>query len=173
MNRVRDLFVEEGTACLEEARGALSGHAPDPTALHDAIRRYRGSAQLGRYGVLADVALTLERTLKPVARSGAAWEARLGRRVAEGIEVLARGLDEVRAGRMEQDEREPDMDEQSGEGTGATDEVVAIETLEYAGGAALEQALRLREPLEEAIVNGDPPGGIIDELFDLIQLGTK
>lgn len=55
---------------------------------------------------------------------------------------------------------------------GARDAVVDVTTLEYGGKAALERARTLREPLERAIAEGRP-GPILDELFDLIRLGTR
>ncbi|NIY07883.1 MAG: hypothetical protein GWN02_06210, partial [Gemmatimonadetes bacterium] len=48
--------------------------------------------------------------------------------------------------------------------------IVPVEELEYSGRTALDRAESLRSPLEDAIVNGDPPGPILDELFDLIRL---
>jgi hypothetical protein len=61
------------------------------------------------------------------------------------------------------------MDQQT-DGAPATGEIVDIGTLEYAGEAAVDRALALREPLEDAIVSEEPPGPILDELFDLIRL---
>ena len=65
------------------------------------------------------------------------------------------------------------MDESKQQEAMATERVVPIEDLEYRGRAALRRAEALRIPLEDAIDAGDPPGPIIDELFDLIRLGTK
>ena len=171
MNRVRAYFVEEAAECLDALEREFSGGDPDPDEVYRAVRQLRGSAQVARFGALADEARALEAALKPVARGEASW-AGLADRVRDGTDVLARGVDAVREGRMEQDEREPLMDEQEpNEPVGA--QVVPIETLEYEGHAALERALTLREPLEDAIMAGDPPGAILDELFDLVRLGTK
>lgn len=172
MNRVRAFFIEEATECLAAARRALSGSTPDPGAVYGAVRRLRGSAQVARFGGLAETARSLEESLRPVARGEAGWDEALGTRVAAGVESLSRDVDAVREGRVEQDEREPAMDEQARNEAG-TGEVVPIETLEYQGDSALAKAQELREPLESAIVSGDPPGAIIDELFELIRLGTK
>ena len=171
MNRVRAYFIEEATECLDALERELSAAHPDPDAVYRAVRQLRGSAQVARFGALADEARALETALKPVARGGASWS-ELADRVRDGIAGLARGVDAVREGRMEQDEREPPMEEQERDEPG-TEQVVPIETLEYEGGAALERARTLRAPLEDAITAGDPPGAILDELFDLIGLGTK
>ena len=110
-------------------------------------------------------------TVKAAAHGERPWDAELTDRVRDGTRSLARGVDAVREGRLQQDEREPPMEEQEREET--VGEVVAIETLEYRGAAALERARALREPLEDVILEGDPPGAILDELFDLIRLGEK
>lgn len=173
MNRVRAFFVEEATECLGAIRAELAASSPHPGVVHAAVRRLRGSAQMARFGRLADAAWSLERELKLVARGEAAWDDPLRRRVGRELESLARGLEGVRAGRMEQDEKEPPMDEQRSSESTVTDEVVPVETLEYRGVAALERARTLREPLEAAIGSGEPADAILDELFDLIRLGTK
>jgi HPt (histidine-containing phosphotransfer) domain-containing protein len=172
MSRVRVFFIDEATECLAALEDELSGRKPDPTELHRAIRRLRGSAQVARFGALAREARSLEESLKPVADRGSPLGDGLARRVRDVIPSLARAVDAVREGRMEPDEREPLMDEQEHTEM-ATDEVVAIDELEYQGPAALERARALRDPLEETIMAGDPPGAILDELFDLIRLGTK
>jgi len=172
MSRVRAFFVEEATVCLAAVEEALAGASPDPAAVHRAIRRLRGNAQVARFGALAREARSLEESLKPVACGELSWGDALARQVGDAVPRLARAVDAVREGRMEPDEREPLMDEQEPTGM-ETDEVVAIDTLEYRGPVALERARALREPLEEAIMAGDPPGAILDELFDLIRLGTK
>jgi hypothetical protein len=66
-------------------------------------------------------------------------------------------------------EVETSMDERTGGAVSST-EIVDIETLEYTADAALERALALREPLEDAIVSDDLPGPILDELFALIDM---
>ena len=65
------------------------------------------------------------------------------------------------------------MDETREHGDTGTMEVVPIERLEYRGPEALERAETLRLPLENALITGEAPGPIIDELFDLIRLGRK
>ena len=67
------------------------------------------------------------------------------------------------------DEVETSMDEER-EGAVGSAEVVDLATLEYTAERALERALALREPLEDAIVSDDRPGPILDELFALIEL---
>ena len=171
MSRVRAFFVEEAGECLEEAGRALAQPAPDVETLYAAVRKLRGSAQVARFGALADRAASLEEALRGVARDGASWDDDLGRRVGEGLDALEQAVDAVRRGRTEPDERESPMDER--EQNGSESDVVGIETLEYRGQDALERAQELREPLEDAIVDGDPPGAIIDEIFDLIRLGTE
>lgn len=173
MSRVRTFFVEEASECLTTIRSELADGAPDPTTLHSAVRRLRGSAQVARFGGLAREAGELERMLKPVAVERAAWGESLDRRMTEGLESLARGVAAVREGRTEQDTREAPMDEHRDPDRRSDDDVVPMETLEYRGAAALERALGLRGPLEDAIFSDDPPGPILDELFDLIRLGTK
>ncbi len=58
----------------------------------------------------------------------------------------------------------------SGSGAGGA---VPLESLEYGPEAALKRAAALREPLEMAVVADEPAGPILDELFDLIELGGK
>jgi chemotaxis protein histidine kinase CheA len=170
MNRVTAHFVEEATECLDALEAELGGPEPDPGVVYRTVRQLRGSAQVARFGALVEEARPLEETLKTVARGERSWGEALAARVREDMQSLARGVDAVREGRMEQDDREPPMEEQ---GRNESGEVVPIETLEYSGPEALARARTLREPLEDAIVAGDPPGAILDELFDLIRLGTK
>lgn len=68
---------------------------------------------------------------------------------------------------------EPPMDEAKQQEAIGTERVVPIADLEYRGRAALERAGTLRIPLEDTLMAGQPPGPILDELFDLIRLGTK
>lgn len=173
MNRVRAFFVEEATECLGAIRTELARTNPHPDAVHAAIRRFRGSALMARFGGLADAAWSLERELKLAARGDARWDDAFRRRVAGELAVLAGGLDAVREGRMERDEKEPSMEERSSTESTVEAEVVPIEALEYQGAAALERARALRGPLEAAIGSGAPTDAILDELFDLIRLGTK
>lgn len=76
-------------------------------------------------------------------------------------------------GGAEQETREPPMDEPNEYHEPGAEDVVPIESLEYQGDEALERAEALRLPLEDAIIAGEPPGPIIDELFDLIRLGRQ
>ncbi len=171
MNRVSAYFVDEARECLDALETELGGRDPDPGVVYRTVRQLRGSAQVARFGELAEEARALEEALKAAARGEGTWDDDLAGRVREGIRSLARGVDAVREGRLEQDEREPPMEEQERNET--TEEIVPMETLEYSGTAALERARALREPLEDAIMAGDPPGPILDELFDLIRLGEK
>lgn len=173
MTRVRAFFLEEAEECLAAIRRGLEGPTAEPGTVYAAVRKLRGNAQVARFGRLAEEARSLEERLKPVARGKGSWNETLGARVARGVESLGRAVDAVREGRMEQDEREAPMDEQTSNEPGGPDDAAPIETLEYRGREALEQAETLREPLEDAILTADPAGPILDELFDLIRLGTK
>jgi chemotaxis protein histidine kinase CheA len=172
MNRVRAFFLEEATECLDAIRAGLDGPT-DPGALYTAARRLRGNAQMARFGRLAEMAWSLEERLRPVARGQAPWDDALRERAERELASLARGVDAVRDGSMEQDRRESGMDDQKGNDPVGRDGVVPIDELEYRGTAALKRALALREPLEDAFVAAEPAGPIMDELFDLIRLGTK
>lgn len=132
----------------------------------------RGSAQMARFGRIERGALELESRLKPLIPAGTLDSAALAG-VREQVAVLGGEVDAVREGRVEQDARSgAAMDEQP-RGGGEVEEVVEIGTLEYAREAALDRALELREPLEDAIVSENAPGPLLDELFDLIRLGRK
>lgn len=176
MSRVRSFFLTEAGECLAELRGQVESPRLDMAALHRAARRFRGSAEMARFGVLAERSRELETRLRPYASGATPTEGpqELRDLVSAVVESLERGLEEVREGKLVEDPRmEEGMPEQGG-GAGPNDqEVVPIEMLEYGGGAALERALSLREPLEDAIVSADPAGPILDELFDLIRLGSK
>lgn len=172
MNRVRTFFVEEATECLAEIEEELADPSPDTEALYGAVRRLRGSAQVARFGSLAEDAGPIEEVLRRVAHGEMAWDDHLATRVEEEAASLAKAVEAVREGTIEQDEKEPPMDEQEPE-TGGIDEVVPAEALEYRGSGALDRAESLRSALEEALVGGTPPGPILDELFDLIRLGKK
>ncbi|MFP4623935.1 MAG: Hpt domain-containing protein [Gemmatimonadota bacterium] len=205
MSRVRAFFVREADECLEEARDALRAGAdsggnrpPDRSTLHAALRRFRGSAQLARYGELAEAVRSLERRLHP--DTGEPWVPGLASEVEAALDGLEDELDTIRAGRVQQDPRmETGMDdygqqpgglEDTGEvgstdgaepaegpgpvdGAGPSVDVVPLARLEYSGEAALERALTLRTPLEDAVVAEEPVGPILDELFDLISLGLR
>lgn len=170
MNRVRAFFIEEATECLQAAGRELASSSPDPSRLHSAIRRLRGSAQLARFGDFARQAGALERRLRELPRSGhPSPESRRG--VAAEVAALEQSLRAVRLGETEQDtEPENRMDGEARAGSGGT---VEIEELEYHGRGALERALQLREALEDAVVTDQPVGPVLDELFDLIRLGMR
>ena len=169
MSRVRAFFVEEAEECLEAIDAELSGR-PDPGAVYRSIRLLRGSAQVARFGALANEAGSLEAAVRPTARGERPWDEALERRVRQAAASLAERVDAVREGRTEQDEDEREPMAEQGHENGA--EAVPVETLEYRGDAALQRALELREPLEKAVSDGDPDA-VLDELFDLIRLGTK
>ncbi len=169
MSRVRSFFVREAEECLDVLRGELARESMDVGTMHGAVRRFRGSAQMARFGALAEAAGTLERRLQ--SGSGAGPRDELRREAGRALESLESGVEAVEDGRMEEDPRmEAGMQEQE---SGETEAVVAIETLEYRGQPALERALTLREALEDALVAEDPVGPVLDELFDLIRLGAK
>ncbi|MGK7313610.1 MAG: Hpt domain-containing protein [Candidatus Longimicrobiales bacterium M2_2A_002] len=172
MNRVRTFFVEEARECLHEIEAELADPSPSTEALYAAVRRLRGSAQMARYGSLAEDAWPLEEVLRRVSHGEMAWDEKLETRVQEETASLARAVDAVREGSTAQDDKEPLMEGQAPDTAGA-DAIVPLEELEYSGRTALDRAESLRSPVEDAIVNGDPPGPILDELFDLIRLGRK
>lgn len=180
MSRVRTFFLREGAECLSRIREEVAGEMPmDTAAVYRAIRRFRGSAQMARFGEVADRAWVLEQRLRelPVRRSEeggtSAMDEALGREVRNVLESLESDMEAVREGRLEAESRtEAGMQEQqTGEGQGTG--VVPVEAIEYRGEAALDRALELRAPLERAIVSDEPAGPILEELFDLIHLGLK
>lgn len=185
MTRGRAFFLREASECLGAAEGALQSEPVDLAAVHLAVRRFRGSAQMARFGALADTALELEERLRPYrGGSGAAADPsedsvsdasdEVRRTIRTVLDSLGREVEAVRAGQLEEDPRMEAGMEEPGVSE-ATDglEVVSIETLEYRGESALARALELREALEDAIVSQEAVGPILDELFDLIRLGSK
>lgn len=186
MSRVRAFFLREAGECLSDMASELERTSLDVTALHRAVRRFRGSAQMARFGALAEAARALETRLRgPLGHAVSGETSDAGgrasgsqeelRREAWGVlESLERGVEAVREGRLEEDPRmEVGMEQQGGDESGDELNVVPIGALEYRGEAALERALELREALEEAIVGETPTGPILDELFDLVRLGSK
>lgn len=170
MNRIRDFFIREATESLGIMRWALDGPHPDVAALHGAVRRLRGSAQLARFGAIAERAGRFEDELKPMARAGTASPEAVRVAAMEEVDALERALAAVRAGTMEQDSKSERPMEANRVGEA---EEVGIDALEYAGRSALERARELRTALEDAVVTDTPVGPILDELFDLIDLGMK
>lgn len=169
MTRVRSFFLREAGECLAVVRQEVGREAMDVPVMYRAVRRFRGSAQMARFGDLAETAGTLEKRLRP--GHGTSPRDELRAEADRVLELLESGITAVREGRLEEDPRmEAGMEQQ---GAGDTLEVVPIETLEYRGRRALEQALSLREALEDTLVSGAPAGPILDELFDLIRLGAK
>lgn len=172
MTRVRAFFVREAAECLAAARAELEATPVDTAAVHRAVRHFRGSAQMARFGGLADTAAGLERRLRSSRDAGA--NEGLVREIRAVVTSLETELDAVRAGRLEEDPRmEAGMDEQEGEHVSAAPEIVSVETLEYGTDAALTRALELRPALESALDPDDAGSRILDELFDLIRLGAK
>lgn len=171
MSRVRTFFVEEAGECLTDLRAELKREAPDPVALHRAARQLRGSAQLARFGAVAGEAGALEADLKESVATG--WKPGHAAAVEAALEVLEAKVAAVRDGRVEPDEREPMSDEHVQDAGSTATDPMPLEELEYQGEAALARALDLREPLEKAIAGGEPSNTLVDELFDLIRLGTK
>lgn len=168
MSRVRSFFVEEATGCLQIARTELSSELPDRAALYRAVRRLRGSAQLARFGGVAHEAGALETLLRPEP-GNEGWSLALGAAAKPGLLRLEAAIDRVRAGEIEtMDEMETVM-----EGEARVEGTVGMEELEYRGKAALEQALELRQAMEEAVTGRGPAGPLLDELFDLIRLGMR
>lgn len=189
MSRVRSFFLEEAEACLDTLRAALDG-VPDLAKAYRAVRLFRGSAALARFGELSGQALELEEKLRPYRGRSEAGAGRgaseAGEPPAEGVaqqvrsalNQLERGMAAVRSGDMEADPRmEEPMQEQGAEMGVEGSDVVAMETLEYRGEPALERALSLRGALEEAVDSGSDDSGqrtaLLDEVFDLIRLGSK
>ncbi|HSH44948.1 MAG TPA: Hpt domain-containing protein [Longimicrobiales bacterium] len=159
MSRVRAFFLEEASECMRDARAGLD--AGDHPRLRSAVRRLRGSAQMARFGEVAEVAGTLEEALGPGGDPD----------VAGALDRLDDLLGAVRVGELEQDlEPEKPME---GEGRAENGGMVEIEELEYRGRAALERALQLREAIEDAVVAEQPVGPILDELFDLVRQGMR
>ena len=172
--RVRNFFVEEAAECLDALRDELTRQDPDPKTLHTAARKLRGSAQVARFGALAERAGGLEALFKGVIRQGSSWSPLLAEESAEYLAELEDEVAAVREGRVDQDERKPMTDEQNqfddAAGAGDGPEMVALDEWEYGGDAALTRAASLRGALEDAFVDARPPGAILDELFDLIEL---
>jgi hypothetical protein len=168
MSRVRDFFLEEASTCLTALRSATADQA-DVIRLYNAARLLRGNAQLARYGAIAVMAGQLERRLRPVAREQAPWTAALEAELAWRVRDLEQAILEVRDGLIQQDERKDMTEEQKP----AEMPEVPIDELEYTGNAALERALSLRTALEDGIVAGEPVGTLLDEVFDLIRLGSR
>lgn len=172
MSRVRSFFLREADECLATLRAEMERQAMDVATMYGAVRHFRGSAQMARFGALARTARMLERRLRPGGGAGPRDELRA--EVARVLESLHDGVEAVREGLLEEDPRmEAGMGEQEEVEPAGDRVVVPIETLEYRGRQALERALSLREPLEDAIVSADSVGPVLDELFDLIRLGAK
>jgi chemotaxis protein histidine kinase CheA len=161
-------FLDEANDCLEALRRELSRESADPAALYFAARRLRGSAQMARLGALADTAWDLEGRLRTVARGPGSWTPTVRQDVQTGFQTLVHRVDRVRTRGMEHMTESMMVDERRAAG-----EIVPIETIEYDRRAALRRALALREPLEQALVSGESPSPILDELFDLIRLAAK
>lgn len=177
MSRVRSFFVREAGECLAAMETEVEGESVDLSAVYGAVRRLRGSAQMARFDGVARRAGALERRLRPYSGGGGSTggsDEGVRREVREALSSLRADVEAVREGRLEADPRmEAEMEAREEQDGGDGVEVVPIDTVEYRGEAALERALELREALEEAIVSGEPPGPLLDELFDLIRLGTK
>lgn len=168
MNRTRAFFLEEATECLVAARAELEREEPDPAAVHRAVRRLRGTAQVARFTGIATRAASLEGRLRD-APGAAEWPPDVRRATAEALRWLESALAEVRSGEVEPEIR---GDEQM-DGEAREEGDVGIEDLEYRGRAALERAMQLREVIEEATVTGASVAPLLDELFDLIRLGMR
>lgn len=181
MSRVRSFFLSEAERWMAELR-AHAGESPlDIDGSYRAIRRFRGNAQMARFGGLATTARRLEARLRPYMGSGQVPnEATLRDEIRAVLQSLEQGVDAVRNGRLEADPKvEAGMNEQGRNEQGMENRgtkgrgVVSADSLEYRGAGALERALSLREALENAIVEERQTGPILDELFDLIRLGTR
>lgn len=167
MNATRAFFMEEATECLEAARSALERDDPDPAALHRAIRRLRGAAQVSRMTGIASTATSLEERLRSATASAGGLSADLGAAAARSLGRLESALERVRSGETEPENRgDGQMD---GEVEGGVD----IEELEYRGQAALERAMQLRPAIEGATSTDAALAPLLAELFDLIRLGMK
>lgn len=182
MSRVRSFFLAEADRWLAELRKHVDRSPLDVDAIYRAVRRFRGNAQMARFSGLATTARRLETRVRPLMGRGAAADGALLRpEIRAVLESLERGVDAVRDGRLTEDSNvEAGMDEQGmseqgvrGKNGSAEGDAVAVETLEFRGDEALDRALSLREPLEDAIVEDRQAGPILDELFDLIRLGAK
>lgn len=170
MSRVRAFFLEEAAECLATLKASMPAGGAEAGAWHGAARRLRGSAQVARYGPVAAAAGRLERRLKRLAGEPGPWTDAEAAAVAHEVGVVEAVVRGVEEGRIRPDERMEDRMEQN-EDTAAIE--VAIEELEYRGTAALDRAMDLRGALEDAIVEAQPIGPIMDELFDLIRLGMS
>jgi chemotaxis protein histidine kinase CheA len=170
MSRSQALFLEEAARCLAEL-GATPGTDPEEgRRLHAAARRLRGSAQMARYGSVAEVAIRMERRLKRLADTGVPWSDTEAEAFRRDVAAANAAIQDVQGGTIQQDARTTmSTDSQGGDDKAE----IAIEELEYAPAAALQRALELRAPLEDGIVAEDTVGPILDEIFDLIRLGMR
>lgn len=179
MSRLRSFFVREATECLDAISAAVRQEPVETESLYRAARRLRGSAQMARFGGVADRAGRLERRAKSElepshseSEAETESEATLAVEAHGAVEDLERDVEAIRVGDIEQDPKEEAAMESQGMDESASDVPIAsLDTLEYRGERALERALDLREALEDAIVSDQPAGPILDELFDLIRLG--
>lgn len=166
MSRVRAFFLEEATDCLRTARAELRREEPDRAVIYRAVRRVRGSAQLARCGAVARQAAALEARIRPRGEDSG-WSPALAALAERGLTGLEAAVDAVRSGRTESEkETERTMDAEGGE-----EAVVGVQELEYRGEAALDRALELRRPIEDAIARKADAQPLLEELFDLIRLG--
>jgi HPt (histidine-containing phosphotransfer) domain-containing protein len=170
MSRVRDFFLEEAEDCLEALRDERLIEERSAGPLHTAARRLRGNAQVARYGPVAALAQPLELRLKRLERGDESWGPASTRGVREGVAAVADAVQAVREGRIERESMKGIPMEQPEAGQ---EPEVPIDELEYTGEAALRRAADLRGPLEDAIVDDQGVGAILDELFDLIGLGME
>lgn len=188
MSRVRSFFLREADECLAAMGAEVDAESMDVPAVYGAVRRFRGSAQMARFDGVARTAAALERRLRPYAAGGptrtsglepehpapSERDATLREVVREVLRSLRADVEAVREGRLEEDPRMEAGMEAGDERDGPDGpEVVAIESLEYRGEAALERALELRSAVEAAVGPDAPAGPVLDELFDLIRLGAK
>lgn len=169
MNATRAFFIEEATECLGAARSELERAAPDPAALHRAVRRLRGTAQVARLTGIATRAASLEERLRDATGSTSGWSPDLGASAARSLLWLESALERVISGDTEHGNQGGEEMDREVRAEGGVD----IEELAYRGGAALERAVKLRPAIEEATTTAVPLDPLLDELFDLIRLGMK
>lgn len=184
--KLNDFLAREAGEYLERVSRLLTASgAPDPGELLRLARGVRGSAQMAGAGEIAALAERLEREAREMAGGAAAWSEEARERclrLAAEMESLLHLPNEnvIPISDLFYDDDLPQLGETAAPGPsrasaagGADASVMPVDDLLYSGESALAAAWRLRRPLEDAVAAGDRDrsSALLDELFDLIDLG--
>jgi HPt (histidine-containing phosphotransfer) domain-containing protein len=193
--RLHEYFTDESSEYLDQLERLLERPGPvDPHHLLRLARGVRGSAQMAGVETIGRVAEHVEDAARSVASHHVVWSdeiRQLAIATVKDLQLLVRALNRwgpeeearVRAALERWEEHDATIvpisalyhDDEGPHVLSEPDlsDVVPVRSLQLEGDDALREALRLRPRVDAALERPSELRPLLDELFDLLELGTR